>query len=141
MNMNDPETPPNIQMTPVEFSPTPSADALGTIKGFLPLHEMQFPLAIPVAIMLLTLIFSTVRDIAGFNRRLADIDKQEAPAIETLKKVPKQTDFVNGLQKSLQKLAPTDTLAEQTLEEFFPAPKQDTQAAPAPVSGTSTPAK
>jgi len=73
MSEKKPENADNLQMTPVGFSP-PSDDALGTVGAKIPFREMQFPVLIPVSIILLTLIYSTVRDIGGFNRRLADID-------------------------------------------------------------------
>jgi len=120
-------------MTPVEFSP-PSKDALGTVGVKIPFHEMQFPLAIPVTIVLLTLILSTLRDISGFNRRLADIDRQNAPSVEKLKRVPKQSEFIESLRKSLVKIAPTDPDAAILLRQYFPPPPKqdkDNQAAPA----------
>jgi hypothetical protein len=130
-----PEPEPNIQMTPVEFSP-PAADAIGSIGGFRPLHEMQFPVAIPITLILLTLIFSTVRDIGGFNRRLNEIQEQNAPALDMLKRAPKQMEYVESMRVDLQKLAPTDPTAAQILQDFFPAqpppPKPDAQAGAAP---------
>ena len=131
MSANKPETPADVHLTPVEFSP-PSQDAIGTVGGRIPLREFQFPLSVPVAIILLTLICSTVRDISGFNRRLADIERQDAPSLEKLKRVPKQTEFIESLRKSLVEIAPTDPNAATILKQYFPPPpKLDNQAAPA----------
>ena len=124
-----PETPPNIQMTPVEFSPVSTDDAIGSVGARTPIREIQFPLAVPVTIMLFTMIFSTVRDIAGFNRRLADIDRQEAPYLEKLKTVPKQSEFIDSVRASLSKLAVTDPYAARIMKQYFPPePKPDDQS-------------
>jgi hypothetical protein len=97
---------------------------------------MRFPVAIPVAIMLLTLIYSTVRDISGFNRRMAEIADQEQPAEAILKKTRRQAEFVDGLRVSLQKLAPTDPVAARIMQEYFPPQSPANQPDPA-----STPAR
>jgi len=134
MSKNKPEehkNPPgeqsNIQLTPVEFSPTPSENAIGPVGGYLPMRERQYPLALPVGIMLLTLIFSTVRDIATFNRSIDEIARTDAPGQEVLKKSSKQTEFIEGVRSDLQKLAPTDPTAAQILKEFFPPEKKPAQ--------------
>jgi hypothetical protein len=131
MSENTPENPDNLQLTPVGFSP-PAQDALGSVGGKVAFREMQFPMALPVTIMLLTLIFSGIRDISGFNRRMAEMDRQDAPAVEKLKRIPKQSEFIDSLRQSLEKLAPTDPEAAKLLKQYFPPPpKDDSQAAPA----------
>ena len=126
MSQNSPEIPPPITVTPVEFSPTSNADEIGSVGHFPPLLEMEFPLAVPVTIIVLTLIFSSVRDIAGFNRRLADIDEQNVPVLEMLKKVPKQTELIQSLQTGLKKLSVTDPDAAEILAEYYPPPTKKT---------------
>jgi hypothetical protein len=147
MSKNNPETPPNIQMTPVEFSPQTSEDDLGPANARVPLNEVHFPIAIPISIILLTLIYSTGRDIAGFNRRIADIDRQNAPFVEKLKKVPKQTEFIESLRTGMVKISPTDPRAAAILRQYFPAPTKSDQgdvnpaSAPTPIpSQTPAPA-
>jgi len=130
MSEKKPET-SEIQMTPVGFSPA-ADDAIGTLPGKIPFREMEFPMAIPVAIVLLTLIYSTVRDISGFNRRLADMERQDTPAVEKLKRIPKQSEFIESLRQGLIKIAPTDPTAATLLKQYFPSPpKDDSQSAPA----------
>jgi len=129
---NLPAEPANIQMTPVEFSPAPSENSIGPVGGYLPMRERQYPLALPVGIMLLTLIFSTVRDIATFNRSIDEIARTDAPGQEMLKKSSKQTEFIEGVRSDLQKLAPTDPTAAQILKEFFPPEKKPGQDSAAP---------
>jgi len=132
-----PETPPNITMTPVQFSPSESADAVGTVAP-PPRQEPRFPLFIPVFIILLTLIFTTVRDIAALNKRMSAINEDEAPALEMLKNEPRQTDLVQGLRSGLQKLSPSDPVAARLLTEFFPpdssGPSGNGDAASSPAS-------
>jgi hypothetical protein len=131
MSEKTPDKPDNIQLTPVGFSP-PSQDALGTVGGKVPFREMQFPMALPVAIMLLSLIYSEVRDISGMNRRMAEMDRQNAPAVEKLERIPKQSEFIDSLRQNLVKLAPTDPAAAALLKQYFPSPpKDESQTAPA----------
>jgi hypothetical protein len=140
---------PEIQMTPVGFSPTSSEDSIGAVGGRVQIHERQYPLAIPLGIVLLTLIFSTVRDISGFNRRIGDIDRHDAPILEKLKRVPKQAEFVDSLKASLLKLSETDPVAAKIVREYFPQPGPAASGNPANPgantknqgSGSSAPAK
>jgi hypothetical protein len=126
MNQNNPEpAPPNIQLTPVGFSPTPSPDAVGQIVGSTTKAELRLPVFVPILIILVTLIFSTVRDITALNRRMAIINQENAPALEILKNSGKQTEFVESLHSGLQKLAPTDPVAAKIVEDMFPTPASD----------------
>jgi hypothetical protein len=139
MNKNNPEPlQPNIQLTPVGFSPPPSADAMGQIVGSTTKAELRLPIFVPLLIILLTLIFSTVRDIIALNRRMAMIDQENAPALEMLKNSGKQTEFVESLRSGLVKLSPTDPVAAKIVEDMFPTPAPEkpegqdgSQAAPA----------
>ncbi len=145
MSKNKPENPENLQLTPVEFSPSPNKEAIGPVGGFLPLHEIQFPLSLPVGIMLVTLIFSTVRDISTFNRGTTNIERMDAPSEETLKKASNLTERINSLQTALQKLSVTDPISAQIYKDFFPPDKQDTpekkDTPDAQAGAASTPAK
>ena len=132
MSKNKPEDPAKIQMTPVEFSPAASEDAIGSVGGIMPLRQFQYPVSVPIAIILLTLIFSTVRDISSFNRAIDDIEKANAPSVEMLKKAPRQTEFIDAMRTGLQKLAPTDPTAAQLMREYFPEEKKATQASGTP---------
>lgn len=134
---------PELHLTAIEFTPSENKDAIGDPARFLPLMDMQFPVAIPLVIILLTLIYSTGRDISGFNRRIHDMKEAEAPSLELLKKVPKQSEFVESLHKGLQKLAPTDPVAAKFLHDFYPPPPpRPTANDPSPsATGTETPAQ
>lgn len=116
--MNEQNPPPNIQMTPVEFSPAQSGDAIGTV---MPASRPEFQISAfwPVFIVLLTLIFSTGRDMVTLNKRMAAVNDDIAPAQEVLKQAKKQADYVDSLHVSLQKLAATDPIAAQILAEYF----------------------
>lgn len=140
--MNTPEIPPNIQMTPVEFSPTDNADAIGNVAAPPPRKDFQFPIFVPLAIMLLTLIFSTLRDIRALNLRMAAINEEDAPALEMLKKSGKQREFVDSLKEGILKLAPTDPIAAHIQTDFFPAQPYTPPPAPtAPAPAPKTPSK
>jgi hypothetical protein len=137
----------SVQMTPVQFSPPANEDSIGNIGGFMPLRPTEFPVSIPLTIIVLTLIFATVRDISTFNHSVADINRAEAPALEILKQANKQTEYVDGLKTGLQKLAITDPTAAAIFHDFFP-PEKKPQDAPKPAqdagasaSGTVTPVK
>ena len=139
MSTNNPETPPpNIQMTPVGFSPPASADAVGKIVGSTTKAELRFPVSVPILIILVTLIFSTLRDIVALNRRMAMINQENAPALEMLKNSGKQTEFVESLRSGLVKLSPTDPVAAKIVEDMFPTPapeKSDGQDGSQPAPG------
>jgi len=125
--MNEPEKQPEILMTPVEFSPPPSDDAVGTILP-APRKEAEFPVFVPLVIILLTLIFSTVRDIVALNRRLTIMNFENAPALEYLKKGTKQLEFRDALKDGLTKLAPTDPVAARILQDFYAPPAKKTDS-------------
>ena len=137
MKKNNPETPPTIQMTPVEFSPNQTGEDIGSITparraGF------QYPIFVPLLIIVLTLIGSTVRDITTMNRRMEIIGQQDAPAREMLKKSTKQSDFISSLRTGVLNLAPSDPVAAEIASDFFPpvsAPKPDS-----PDDASKTPA-
>jgi hypothetical protein len=129
---------PNIQITPVGFSPPKSDDAVGTIMP-APRPETRFPVFLPILIILLTLNFSTLRDIVALNKRMTQINEENAPALDLLKKSAKQSDFVNGLRTGLINLAPNDPAAADILKQFFPPPPVDKSDASAPPA-SSTPA-
>jgi len=136
MSKNNPEPQqPNIQMTPVGFSPPPSSDAVGQIVGTTLRQELRFPVFVPILIVLLTLIFSTLRDIVALNRRMAMINQENAPALEKLKDSGKQTEFVESLRASLQKLAPDDPVAAKIVKDMFSTPLPQK---PDDVDGTTT---
>jgi hypothetical protein len=139
MSKKKPEEAPNIQMTPVEFSPASTKDAIGNVGGSLPMREMEFPVSFPLAIILATLIFSTVRDISTFNRGTANIERANAPAEEMLKKASNLTDRVDSLRDALLKLSETDPVAAQIYKEYYPAEKKDNQDGQA--GAASAPAK
>ena len=136
MSQKNPEVTPNVQMTPVQFSPPASKDALGNVGGFLPQRHGEFPVFIPMTIIVLTLIFATIRDISTFNRSVTDIERTNAPALEILKQANKQTEYINALKAGLQTIAPNDPAAAQILQEFFPEKKPDA-AKPAPDAAKS----
>jgi hypothetical protein len=125
MSKNKPENSENVQLTPVEFSPTPNKDAIGSVGGFAPIREIQYPLSLPVGIMLLTLIFSTVRDIATFNKGTANIERADAPSEEILKSASNLTDRIEMFRVALQKLSITDPVSAQIYKEYFPPEKKD----------------
>ena len=118
MTPNEPTPPPNIQMTPVEFSP-PSSDAVGSIVGTVKRTEMQFPVFIPLVIVLLTLNFTTLRDIVILNRRMMAINQDNAPNLDLLSKAGKQSEFLNSMRASLDKLSVTDPVAARINAEMF----------------------
>jgi hypothetical protein len=100
--------------------------------------ELRLPIFVPLLIILLTLIFSTVRDIIALNRRMAMIDQENAPALEMLKNSGKQTEFVESLRSGLVKLSPTDPVAAKIVEDMFPTPapeKSDGQDGSQPAPG------
>lgn len=80
-----------------------------------------------IALVLFTLIFSAVRDIAALNEQIGVLDTQNAPGLELLKRSSKQEKFVERLHTDLQQLAETNSTAAQLLKEYFGSP-----AAPAP---------
>ena len=100
---------------------------------------MRFTLFVPVAIILLTLIFSTVRDIVALNKRMSAIKEEDTPALAMLKNAPKEADLAESLHAGLQKLAPTDPVAVRVLTEYFPPPTPNKTSNPDTTS--SSPAK
>jgi hypothetical protein len=125
------EPAPALQMTPVAFSPTPNPNALGTVPA-QPRQAFQYPIFVPFTIVLLTLIFSTVRDIAALNKRMAVMNTENAPQLEMLKQSGKQTAFIESLRDGVIKLAPTDPIAAEIARDFFPKPvKNDATNPPA----------
>jgi len=131
VNPNDPETPPQIQLTPVAFSPSQPEDSIGPIGPPPAPPPLQFSAFWPLLILLLTLIFGTARDVIALNKRMVNINVENAPALALLKNSNKQTAFIESLRVDLQKLSPTDPVAAQISAEYFPPPP-----APAPVLKT-----
>ena len=72
-----------------------------------------------MALILLTLIFSTLRDIAALNEQIGILNTQNAPGLELLKKSAKQGEFVERVHSDLQQLASTNPTAAQLLKEYF----------------------
>lgn len=134
MNEKDPS---NIQMTTVGFGPSQTEDAIGTVMP-ASRPEAQFSVFWPFLIVLLTMIFSTTRDIMALNKRMEAINNDNAPALQLLEKSTKQTEFIESLRTGLEKISPSDPVAAQISAEFFPpppAPKPDGQ------NDAATPAK
>ena len=119
MKDNSPLPPENIQLTPVEFSPASNPDAIGTVAP-PPRAPFHFPLSIPVAIVILTLIFSTLNDIVTLNKKMAMINTENAPALAVLKKVGKQQEFLDSLRKDVSTLAVQDPVAARIAKDFCP---------------------
>lgn len=136
--MSEQDTAPNVQITPVGFSPIQSDDAIGTVMP-ASRPEMQFSVFWPLLIVLLTMIFGTTRDMMALNQRMSAINEENAPALELLKKAKKQSDFVDSIHVGLQKLAPTDPIAAQICTDFFPA--QPDQKSGGQDNEAKTPAK
>lgn len=109
-----------IQKTP-ELSPVSSG---GTKSRFKPAPKppREFSIAIPLAILLVTLIFSTGRDMVALNKRMTAINNENAPALEILRKASKgnQRAFIDSLKAGITKLTLTDPIAAQIGREFFP---------------------
>ncbi len=141
MNTNDPETSPEVQLTPVAFSPSQPDDSMGPPEPLAPPPPSQYPVFWPILIVLLTLIFSTTRDIITLNKRMVEINLEDAPALETLKKSGKQTDYIKALQADLLKLSASDPVAAQISSEFFPLAPAPAQKQASPDGAAKAPAK
>ncbi len=129
---------PVLQMTPVAFSPTPNPDAMGAIAP-QPRAEFQFPISVPIAIMLVTLIFSCIRDITALNKRMTIMNAENAPALEMLKQSGRQTEFIEALRDGVLKLAPTDPIAAGIARDFFQKPAPAKGTVPSNNASSSTP--
>jgi hypothetical protein len=89
---------------------------------------LRLPVFVPILIILLTLIFSTVRDIVTLNRHMTMINQENAPALDMLKNSGKQTEFVESIRTGLQKLEDTDPIAAHILKDMFPTPPPEKPA-------------
>jgi hypothetical protein len=141
--MNQPPEDSDIQITPVEFSPSQSKDAMGVVPP-APRQPYQFPLWVPVLIVLLTLIGATLRDMIALNRRMSEIQHDNAPVRDVLARSVKQSDFANALKDGIEKLSATDPVAAQIRREFFPPqappPKDDKAGTDSSTPPATTPA-
>jgi hypothetical protein len=140
VNENEPQSEPAepaIQMTPVEFGPTETEEqAIGTIPP-APRQPTLYSSFWPILILLVVLIYSSVRDVITLNRHIVEINVDEASAMEMLKGQNRQTDFVEAMRANLQALSATDPAAAQICSEYYPsAPSQKSAA---PVNSSKTP--
>jgi hypothetical protein len=86
---------------------------------------------------LVTLNFEVVRDMITLNKRMSDMNAENAPSVELLKKMSKQSEFAQALREDVLKLAPTDPAAARVARDFFPAvpaPKPADQGTAAPAA-------
>lgn len=81
---------------------------------------MQFGVFWPILIVLLTLNFTTVRDIMALNKRIVTIKLETALSLEQIKKSGKQMEFFESLRADLLKLAPNDPVAAKIISDYFP---------------------
>jgi hypothetical protein len=140
MSANNPPE-PNLQLTPVQFGPPQSSDAVGVIKGSSSRPEYRFPLFVPLFIILATLNFSAYRDIVALNKRMASIAADDAPALDLLTKASKQAEFYDTLHSDLNKLALKDPAAAQIVKDYFPTPPSPAKPAEPAAPAKPPPAK
>ncbi|MDD5262588.1 MAG: hypothetical protein PHD76_12150 [Methylacidiphilales bacterium] len=76
----------------------------------------------PVLVVLLSLIFSTARDIITLEKRKEAVAQKNTQAAELLKRYGKQTKFVDSLKADLQRIAANDAIAAKIISDFFPKP-------------------
>jgi hypothetical protein len=111
----------------IEFRPVPTPPQAGDQEAS-PSPPRTYTAFWPGLILLLTLIVTTTREIIALHQHMDDIQQENAPALEALKKAGEQAAFVDGLHNDLQKLAVTDPVAAQIFKDFFLPQKQDKPA-------------
>ena len=126
---------PTLQIAPVEFSPTVSDDAIGTVRPQR-WPDAQYPVFLPIFIILLVLNGSTVRDIVALNTRMKAIAQDNVPALEMLKTAAPQFAFRDNLRTGIERLALTNPNAAKIARDYFPKTN-----VPAPGNSTPAPAK
>ena len=99
---------------------------------------------LPFLIVLLTLIFSTSKDIYFLHKHKNALIVQNAKAAEPLLNAGKEAEFVEKLHTDLNQLAPTDPTAAKILADFFASPtaqkEEATDEAASPSSNSAPPA-
>ncbi len=126
---------PALQITPVEFSPTVSPDAIGTVRPQR-WPDAQYPVFVPIFIILLVLNGSTLRDIIALNSRMKAIAQDNQPALEMLKNSAPQFAFRDNLRTGIERLAITDPVAAKIARDYFPKTNVPPPANP---NATTTP--
>lgn len=96
---------------------TSSAAQIAAERG-----KRRYSTFLPFFIVLMTLVFSTVRDMATLYKHTALIHHENAMATEPLRKAGEQGMFVDSLRIDLQKLASSDPAAARVVSDFFPPP-------------------
>jgi hypothetical protein len=75
---------------------------------------------LPLLILFLAFIVLLVYEISSLRYRKIALFKQNARLIQVMQKADEQTQYIEGLHKDLQTLAPAHPAAALLLREFFP---------------------
>jgi len=96
---------------------------------------------LPLGLILVVLILSTLRDTINLHRHEVLVRAQNAQAGERLKKVGEEAALVEKLRAGLAKLAATDPVAAQIQGDFFPTGMTPQVENPKPGGPLPAPAK
>ena len=84
--------------------------------------DSSYTLLLPFLIVLLTLIFSTCKDLLIVYRHKISLVVENANAARPLNEAAKQAVFIDSLHTDLAKLAVTDPVAARIIADFFSQP-------------------
>ena len=90
--------------------------------GSMPRRPPTYTAFVPVLMILVILILSSLKDIVTLIRRKNALLAQHAQAMEPLRFAGRQAEFIDSLHDDLVKVAPSDPAAAAILTEFFPPP-------------------
>jgi hypothetical protein len=90
-------------------------------RFFMPPETLEglYSAFLPLLILFLAFIVLLVYEISSVRYRKIALFKQNAHLIQVMQKADEQTQYIEGLHKDLQTLAPADPAAALLLKEFF----------------------
>jgi hypothetical protein len=117
----------------INYGPPPPKESVVFVGGPEPVPVgRQYPVFVPLLLLLLTLNYSAFRNITAIHKRLDQMNAENAPAIEMLQRASKQDELFSSMRQDVLKLAKNDPVADRITKTYFAPPT----AAPPMVSPT-----